>query len=41
MEKNLKELYAIKQDNSWGLAIAKFCPNLRKLFYTRNIEDDL
>ena len=30
--KNLKELYVDEDDNSLNLAIAKFCPNLRKLY---------
>jgi hypothetical protein len=30
--KNLNEFYALKSNNSLNLAIAKFCPNLRKLF---------
>ncbi|GES83018.1 hypothetical protein GLOIN_2v1876445 [Rhizophagus clarus] len=39
--KNLKEFYICCSDNSLCLAVAKFCPNLRKFFSTGYIELEL
>src|SRR5438045_6032405 len=37
--KDLKELYILESDKSLNLSIAKFCPNLRKLFTLFNYDD--